>query len=69
MVKDKLDKFHYHEALHSAFSMCEIIDLTLCQHKVYETAPEEIKQIVTEAQEKIHQYYVWCCEQQDKLED
>lgn len=39
----KLDKFHYHEALHTANSMCEFIDLSLVQHTVWESAPKDVK--------------------------
>lgn len=68
-MKKKLDKFHYHEALHTAFTMCEFIDLSLLQHWVALQAPDEVKEYLYEAQRQLHNYYVWCAEQQDKLED
>lgn len=64
-----LDKFHYHEALHTAFQMCEFIDVSLVQHPVFESAPEEIKELVRLAQDHLTEYYKWAAEEQDKLED
>jgi hypothetical protein len=65
----KLDKFHYHEALHTSNSMCEFIDLSLVQHPVWESAPKDVKDYVVKAQEQLMQYYQWCANEQDKLED
>lgn len=65
---NKLDKYHYHEALHTANSMCEFIDLSLVQHPVYEQAPADIKNYVEAAQRYLIRYYRWCAEEQDKLE-
>lgn len=64
-----LDKFHYHEALHTANSMCEFIDISLVQHAVYEEAPVHIQDLVKAAQSCLMSYYQWCAEEQDKLEE
>ena len=68
-MKTKLDKFNYHEALHTAFTLTEFIDISLVQHWVFEQAPEEVKEYLYEAQRQLNRYYQWCAEQQDNLED
>ena len=52
----KLDKFHYHEALHTANSMCKFIDISLVQHPVWESAPKDVKDYVVKAQEQLRHY-------------
>lgn len=68
-MNKKLDSYHYHEALHMAFSFCEYIDLSLISHPVYEEAPQEIKNLLHQAQNKLHKYYEYCSNQQDKLDE
>lgn len=63
----KLDTYHYHEALDRAAMAQEIIDNTIMKHPVYESAPEEVKELVIKSIDMLHVYYVWACEQQDKL--
>ena len=65
----KLDKFHYHEALHTANSMCEFIDISLVQHPVWDSAPKDVKGYIVEAQAQLMLYYHWCANEQDKLEE
>lgn len=62
-----IDVFHLHEALHTAYNLCEYIDVSLVQHRVYEEAPEEIKNLLNQAQDKLNQYYQWCARQQDLM--
>ena len=64
-----IDQFHLHEALHTAYNLCEYIDVSLVQHCVWEEAPREIKEKVVIAQENLMEYYQWACQQQDLMEE
>lgn len=64
-----IDQFHLHEALHTAYNLCEYIDVSLVQHCVWEAAPREIKEKVVIAQESLLEYYQWCAQQQDLMEE
>lgn len=64
-----IDQFHLHEALHTAYNLCEYIDVSLVQHRVYDESPEEIKKHLHDAQASLNKYYQWCAQQQDLMEE
>lgn len=64
-----IDQFHLHEALHTAYNLCEYIEVSLVQHRVYDEAPEEIKKHLHDAQDSLNKYYQWCAQQQDLMEE
>lgn len=68
-MKTKLTGYHYHEALHTAFTLTEFIETSLVNHWVTLQAPEEVKEYLYEAQRQLNKYYQWCAEQQDKIDE
>lgn len=64
----KLDKFHYHEALHTTHVIQMLIERELLNHPVGEKAPKKVKKKLQKAQELLGSYYQWCDEQGDKLD-
>lgn len=64
-----IDTYHLHEALHTAYNLCEYIEVSLVQHRVYDEAPEEIKKHLHDAQKSLNKYYQWCAQQQDLMEE
>lgn len=55
-MKDKLDKFSYHEALDRASSVAEIMENMLINHPVIQKH-EELKELVEKAQYNILEAY------------
>lgn len=64
----KLDKFHYHEALHTTHVIQKLIERELLDHPVGEKAPKKVKKKLQKAQGLLEAYYQWCGEQGDKLD-
>lgn len=64
----QLDKFHYHEALHTTSVIQMLIERELLNHPVGEKAPKKMKKKLRKAQGLLESYYQWCGEQGDKLD-
>lgn len=54
--RNKLDRFHYHEALDRAFMVGNIVDEYLCEHPVVQKHPE-LKERVEKATQLLAETY------------
>ena len=64
-----LDKYHWHEALHMADAINQMIEDWLLKHPTANEVPEEMIKNLWEVQGLIHQYYQCCCENQEKIDE
>ncbi|TWI49642.1 hypothetical protein IQ22_03965 [Pseudomonas duriflava] len=65
----KLDKFHYHEALHTCDVISRMISTELCDHWTYAEMSDESRQHLEDAQASLYKYYCLLCDRQDELKD
>ena len=64
-----LDKFHWHECLHMADALNRMIEDNLINHSTYTHLDNDIIGLLSQVQENLNKYYVYCCEKQDELDD
>lgn len=67
-MSNKLDKFHYHEALHTAHIIQVMIERELLGHPVGTNASKKMRKHLQKAQGHLEAFYQWCGEQGDELE-
>lgn len=65
----KIDKFHWHEALYTAYLAQMFIQSGLIDHATWGVATPEMKDHIDKALSHLYSYYNICEEQSDKLED
>lgn len=65
---DKIDKFHWHEALHTSHIIQNLINNELIDHHTWEHLSEDQQLELSHAAQLIYNHYVYCCGQQDKCE-
>lgn len=66
---NKLDSYHWHEALHTTHVIQMLIQRELLEHPVGEYSPKKIKRYLTKAQGYLEVYYQYCgMKQEDKNE-
>lgn len=68
MSKEKLDKFHYHEALHTTHVIQLLIQRELLEHPVGNKAPKKVRRKLEKAQGLLEDFYQWCGMKQEDLE-
>lgn len=65
-MKDELDQFHWHEALHTAFIIQNLINNELIDHHTYAHLGEEQQLKIAHASQLLHDHYIFCCLRQDE---
>ena len=68
MSKEKLDKFHYHEALHTTHVIQMLIQRELLEHPVGNKASKKVRCKLEKAQGLLEDFYQWCGMKQEGLE-
>ena len=62
-----LDKFHWHEALHTAHIIQNLINNELIDHHTFAHLGEEQQLKISHAAQILYDHYVFCCEKQDEI--
>lgn len=62
-----LDKFHWHEALHTADLINHLIESSLVQHSTYDEIDDNAKDLLSVVQQNLNKLYVIYCEKQDEV--
>lgn len=67
-MSEKLDQFHWHEALHTTHLFMEMIDSHLGSHPTHAELGEEDQKHLSDAIDSLYKYYNACCQKQDDVE-
>lgn len=63
----KLDKYHYHEALHTTHVIQMLIERELLDHPVGKKAKKKMRKHLQKAQGHLETFYQWCGQEQDNI--
>ena len=62
-----LDKFHWHEALHTADLINHLVESSLVQHSTYDEIDKGAKALIASVQQNLNLLYLIYCDKQDEL--